>query len=158
MTERLGIMQCALHDIVRDARGPSDPPFLSTGAAGELERLVRRVADGDVVSPAVSAALVDLLRLDVDLSMVAAAFVLDPLAHVGADLGVELFNKTGTQLGTRADVGCVVAEQGIATYAVIARFADDFGTRSAVLESMRAVGQEVGRALTRRGPDRSVRP
>ena len=72
---------------------------------------MRRLRAGDVLPPGVSAGLVDLLRLNTDLSMVAAAFALDPLAHVGADLGVRLFNKTGTQDGTRADIGCVVVER-----------------------------------------------
>ena len=69
------------------------PPFLSTGAAGELERLMRGPAGETCLE--VSRRLVELLRLNTDLSMVAAAFALDPLAHVGDDLGIRLFNKTG---------------------------------------------------------------
>jgi beta-lactamase class A len=146
-TRRLGIARCALHDIVRDVRGPSDPPFLSTGAAGELERLMRRLRAGDTLPPGVSAGLVDLLRINTDLSMVAAAFALDPLAHVGADLGVRMFNKTGTQRGTRADIGCVVVGERFATYAVLARFDDSFSRRSAVLDAMRDVGRDIRTAL-----------
>jgi beta-lactamase class A len=144
MTQRLGITRCALHDVVRDARRPSDPPFLSTGAAGELERLMRRLRAGDVLSPGTCADLVDLLRLNTDLSMVAAAFALDPLAHVGVDLGVRLFNKTGTQAGTRADVGCVEAGERVATFAVIARFDDSIAIRTSALTAMRQVGEEIG--------------
>jgi beta-lactamase class A len=147
-TRRLGITRCALHDIVRDARGPSDPPFLSTGAAGELEWLMRRLLSGEAISPEVSAQLVDLLRLNTDLSMVAAAFALDPLAHSGADHGIRLWNKTGTQDGTRADVGCIAAGERVATYAVIAGFEESFAVRSAVLGAMRSVGAEVLAALT----------
>jgi beta-lactamase class A len=147
MTRRLGIVRCALHDVVRDVRGPSDPPFLSTGAAGELERLMRGLRAGDVLPPGVSAGLVDLLRLNADLSMVAAAFSHDPLAHIGDDLGIRLFNKTGTQEGTRADIGCVEANGRAATYAVVARFEDSFIRRSSVLEAMRDVGREIRIAL-----------
>jgi beta-lactamase class A len=144
MTQRLGITRSALHDFVRDSRRPSDPPFLSTGAAGELEQLMRRLRTGDVLSPGTCARLVDLLRLNTDLSMVAAAFALDPLAHVAVDLGVRLFNKTGTQAGTRADVGCVEAGERVATFAVIARFDDSIDRRSSVLTAMRQVGEEIG--------------
>ena len=69
---------------------------------------MRRLRAGDLLPPGVSAGLVDLLRLNTDLSMVAAAFALDPLAHVDVDVGVRLFNKTGTDIGTRADVACAV--------------------------------------------------
>jgi beta-lactamase class A len=144
MTQRLGIVRCALNDIVRDVRGLSDPPFLSSGAADELERLMRLLRAGEVVSPAVSAQLIDVLRLNTDLSMVAAAFSLDPLAHVGDDLGIRLFNKTGTQTGTRADVGCVEAGERVATYAVVARFDDSTEARAGVLAAMRDVGAAVG--------------
>ena len=72
--------------------------------------------------------------------MVAAAFALDPLAHVDEDIGIRLFNKTGTQRGTRADVGCLEAGEWVATYAVIGRFDDSAPARLAVLDAMRAVG------------------
>ena len=110
---------------------------------------MRRVAIGDAISEVASRGLADLLRLNTDLSMVAAAFALDPLAHAGEDLGVRLFNKTGTQIGTRADIGVIEARDGPAggssavSYAVIARFGDTAGVRRAVLDAMRAVGDEI---------------
>ena len=149
VAEQLGISSCALHDIVRDVRGPEHPPFLSTGCASELAELMRRVAIGDAISEVASRGLADLLRLNTDLSMVAAGFALDPLAHAGEDLGVRLFNKTGTQIGTRADIGVIEAPDGPAgessavSYAVIARFGDTAGVRRAVLDAMRAVGDEI---------------
>lgn len=149
--ERLGIARCRLHDIVRGERSASDPPFLSTGAASELAHLARRIRIGHAVSPVASEALVDLLRLNTDLSMVAAAFGLDPLAHVDDDLGVRLFNKTGTQRGTRADVGCVEAsvagEWRLVSYAVVARFEDSAPVRRSVLDAMRAVGEQIAGQL-----------
>lgn len=148
VTAGLGVERSALHDSVRDARGPQHPPYLSTGCAAEWADLMRGLASGSVVSPAVSRDVVGLLRLNTDLSMVASAFALDPLAHVDADLGLRLFSKTGTQTGTRADIGWVEpAGQGSGVaYAVIARFDDSMTVRRAVLDAMRAVGDRV-RAL-----------
>ena len=150
VAEQLGISSCALHDIVRDVRGPEHPPFLSTGCASELAELMRRVAIGDAISEVASRGLADLLRLNTDLSMVAAAFALDPLAHAGDDLGVRLFNKTGTQIGTRADIGVIEAPDGrrgsrarSATPSSPAS-AIHAGVRRAVLDAMRAVGDGIG--------------
>ena len=150
MTARLGVRRSALHDVVRDVRGPEHVPFLSTGCAAELARVIRQVARGEAVSSTVSAGVADLLRLDTDLSMVASAFALDPLAHVDADVGVRLFNKTGTQNGTRADIGWVEpAGQGSGVaYAVIARFDDSTVVRRAVLGAMAAVGAGLRQVIT----------
>jgi len=149
---RLGVERCRLHDKVRDARTAEHPPFLSTGSAAELADLARRIRIGRAISPVVSEALAEMLRLNADLSMVAAGLGLDPLAHVGDDLGVRLFNKTGSQVGIRADVGGVEAsaagEWRLVTYAVIARFVDSGPTRRAVLDAMRTVGERIGAAVT----------
>jgi beta-lactamase class A len=145
MTAQLGIRRSALHDVVRDVRSLEHAPFLSTGCAAELAALIRQTAHGETVSQSVSAGVVELLRLNTDLSMVASAFGLDPLAHVDADLGVRVFNKTGTQNGTRADIGWVEpAGQGSGVaYAVIARFEDSREARRSVLDGMRAVGERI---------------
>lgn len=145
------VFQAAVQGWARNSGSPSDPPFLSTGAATELADLARRIRIGHAISPVASEALVDLLRLNTDLSMVAAAFGLDPLAHVDEDLGVRLINKTGTQTGSRADVGCVEAtvagEWRLVSYAVIARFEDAAPTRRSVLDAMRAVGEQIAGQL-----------
>ena len=147
LTRRLGIASCRLHDTVRDARTADEPPFLSTGSSAELADLARRIRIGHAISPTVSEALVELLRRNTDLSMVAAAFGLDPLAHADEDIGLRLFNKTGTQTGTRADVGCVettvAGEWRVVSYAVIARFDDSPSMRRNVLGAMRAVGERI---------------
>ncbi len=147
LTRRLGIASCRLHDTVRDARTADEPPFLSTGSSAELADLARRIRIGHAISPTVSEALVELLRRNTDLSMVAAAFGLDPLAHADEDIGLRLFNKTGTQTGTRADVGCVettvAGEWRVVSYAVIARFDDSPSKRRNVLGAMRAVGERI---------------
>jgi beta-lactamase class A len=149
LTSRLGVTGCALHDMVRDVRVPGEhPPHLSTGNARELVGLAARLAVGTLVSAPVSARVRAWLAVDTDLSMVAAAFGLDPLAHATEDLGVRLWNKTGTNLGTRADVGTVTVGERSVSYAVIARWSDDDATRrAAVLAAMRAAGAAIDRRL-----------
>ena len=144
LTAALGLRDTALHDVVRDVRGPEHPPALSTGTAAELSDLFARLARGEVVSPAVSAQVLDWLAIDTDLSMVASAFGLDPLAHVDADRAIVLRHKTGTNTGVRADVGVV----GPFAYAVLAGWDDAAADRrDAVLASMAAVGRALRAAL-----------
>lgn len=145
---RLGVTAGALHDLVRDRRRVGDPPYLSTGAAGEWAALFERLAGGRLSEPAVDARVRRWLAANTDLSMVASAFSLDPLAHSDGDLGVVLVNKTGTNLGTRADVGVVTAAKGTLAYAVIARWEEDtYRTRTAILDAMRATGGALREAL-----------
>ena len=53
------------------------------------------------------------LGLGCDLSMVASAFNLDPLARTTMTRGFTLVNKTGTAAGVRADVGFVERSRGL---------------------------------------------
>ncbi|GAA2633382.1 serine hydrolase [Dactylosporangium fulvum] len=123
---RLGLRDTALHDRVRDVRTPADAPRLSSGSALELSRLMLGIHRGEYAG---AARVLGWLRNNTDLSMVAAAFDLDPLAHDG------LWNKTGTDTGVRADTGVV---DGVA-YAVVANYAGD--RTGEVLRTMRALGR-----------------
>ena len=140
-TARLGLGTIELHDYVRDHRGPSDPSRLSSGSAVDLSRLFARIGSGALGSPEVSGMLSGWLALNTDLSMVASAFDLDPLAHTGPSTGVSLINKTGTDDGVRADCGLVSRDSGQVAYAAIANWepanADE---RAAVMRDMRAIG------------------
>ncbi|GAA1898170.1 serine hydrolase [Lapillicoccus jejuensis] len=131
----LGLVDTALHDEVRGARAPDDPRTLSTGRADELVTLVRTA----VARPRVRA----WLEGGTDLSMVAGAFGLDPLAHREDDgAPYRLAHKTGTDDGVRADVGVVARPgRGGETYAVVANWAPADGDRTdEVLTAMHAVG------------------
>jgi len=144
----LGCRHSALLDRVRLERTPADPPTLSVGTAGELSEVFRRLWQGTAVSPAVSQQVLTWLAADADLSMVAAAFGLDPLAHVEPDRGVTLVNKTGTIATARVDVGVVSGPSTSLTYAVLADWAgaaDD--VRDPVLATMREVGRRLRRAV-----------
>ncbi len=116
-----------LHDRVRDERGGNDPETLSSGCAGDWAGLFAALHRGEVVSPEVSARVLRWCAGNTDLSMVASALALDPLSHQQPDLGLQLWNKTGTDSGVRADVGLVRAAGRSVAYAVICNWDDTSG-------------------------------
>ncbi|MEV6849079.1 serine hydrolase [Actinoplanes sp. NPDC051411] len=134
LAAELGLRETALLDFVRRKRTSAHPPTLSWGTAAELAAVMSGLARGTIVSPAVSARVDAWLATGVDLSMVASAFDLDPLAHADGDLR----NKTGTDDGVRADVGHI----GLFPYAVLANWDPGDGDRTAeVMSGMRAIGR-----------------
>lgn len=140
----LGLRETRLHDRVRDHRSPQDPPQLSSGSAAELSQLMFDLATGRVVGPAESTQVLGWLATSVDLSMVGSAFGLDPLAHAVADRGVSLWNKTGTNIGVRADVGLIEKNSTRCSYAVLANWdSDAVDERDAVLDFMRQAGHAI---------------
>lgn len=150
---RLGLVDTRLLDQVRGSRDPQvHAPTLSTGTARELSLLAHRVAASHAVSPSADARVAGWLAANTDLSMVASAFGLDPLAHGPDDTlgGVLLWNKTGTDDGIRADVGHVSTAAGhpAYAYAVCARWDPAAGDLTAlVLDGMRGVGDALARHL-----------
>jgi len=147
--ERLGIRGVQLHDAVRERRGPADPPRLSTASATGLVELLSGLASGQLGAPGVSARVLGWMRHSVDLSMVASAFGHDPLAHGAHPSSAELFVKTGTDDGVRADAGIVRTAERTLVYAAIANWEPASGARDAVLVSMRAIGERVQAAVER---------
>jgi beta-lactamase class A len=140
-TEELGLTRTALLDLVRDRRGPDDAPQLSVGNATELTWLFTALARGEIVDQEASERVLGWLSLGTDLSLVAGAFGLDPLAHRHADHGILLVNKTGTDAGVRSEVGVLRGPRAGVVYAVSMHFADvRLSSRLAVLEGMRSVG------------------
>jgi beta-lactamase class A len=149
LRRELGLEATTLLDIVRDERGPEHPTMLSAGSAAELSRLMIDLTAGRLVSAAVSTQLTAWLATGVDLSLVASAFGLDPLAHTSADGGYNLINKTGTDRGVRADVGAVAASGGRVAYAVIVNWEDaDPVLPGVALAGMREIGSALRRAIT----------
>jgi beta-lactamase class A len=134
-----------LHDAVRDERGPDDAPMLSSGCARDWARFFAALHRDELVSAEVSAQVRGWTAASTDLSMVASALALDPLAHREEDLGVRIWNKTGTDAGVRADVGLVRSHGRAVSYAVICAWEEAGGhaARQSVLDGMRAVGHEV---------------
>ena len=148
--EALGCARSGLHDRVRDVRTPDNPPTLSSGTARELAEVARRIhvaaGGGDVggISPNAARLVEGWLLTGVDLSMVAAPFRLDPLAH--ADGSVRLWSKTGTDAGIRADMGVAWNESDALSFAAIATWGPDEDGVDRAYERM----HETGRALASR--------
>lgn len=143
-TESLGLTRTALLDRVRDRRGPDDAPQFSVGSAAELAWLFYALSRGQIVDSVTSRRVLDWLSMNADLSMVASAFGLDPLAHRTASHGVHLINKTGTDTGVRADVGLLQGPRAGVSYAVMVEFIDtSLQERLRVLDAMRMVGHDL---------------
>jgi beta-lactamase class A len=141
LAESLGLVRTALLDCVRDHRGPDDPETLSTGSASELSRVMSQLSRNELVSPTVSEQVNAWLATSVDLSMVASAFGLDPLAHAETDRNIVIRNKTGADAGVRADVGAIGRNAGSCAYAVIANWdASGRDLHDTALSGMHAIG------------------
>jgi beta-lactamase class A len=140
-TEGLGLLRTALLDLVRDTRGPDDAPQLSVGSTAELSWLFGALARGQVVDALTSSRVLGWLSLNTDQSMVASAFGVDPLSHRGVDHGLQLVNKTGTDVGVRSEAGILRGPRRGIAYAVSVQFSDrSIAARLRVLEALRATG------------------
>lgn len=143
-SEGWGFHSSALLDRVRDDRGPQHPPTLSVGSAVELAGFMTRLGRGAVAGPGADGRVLEWLAANADLSMVASAFGLDPLAHGEVDRGISLVNKTGTLSSVRADIGLVQGPGGGIGYAVIADWQPGVGdVRDQVLATMAGIGRRI---------------
>ncbi len=143
-----GLTGFTLHDFVRDERGPQHPPTLSTGTArgyaDAFDLLHGRAQQHDPVAVQVLSWLAD----SADLSMVASAFALDPLAHSETDRGIAVINKTGTADGVRADAGLVTVAGETSTYCCLLNWAvndEADAHRDTAMALMRAIGDALRR-------------
>ncbi len=142
--EALGLTKTALLDIVRDERGPDDAPQVSVGSAAELTWLMTALSRGQIIDQATSERVLGWLSNNVDLSLVASSFGLDPLAHRAADHGIRLINKTGTDQGVRSETGLLNGPRAGVAYALTVQFADtSLATRLAVHDAMRTFGLDL---------------
>lgn len=140
----LGLAKTALLDLARAHRGPDDAPQQSVGSARELRGLVHDLVQGRCVDVGVSNRVLGWLSSGTDLSMVAAAFGLDPTAHRDSDHGLQLVNLTGTDAGVRAEVGALRGRRHGVAYAVTVDFDDvDLPTRLRALDAMHTVGLDL---------------
>ncbi len=143
-TEALGLARTALLDLARDSRGPDDAPQLSVGSAAELSWLFGALARNEIVDAVTSQRVMSWLSLGTDLSMVASAFGLDPLAHRSPDHATLLVNKTGTDVGVRSEAGALRGGRRAVSYAVTVQFDDhSLGARLRVLDAMRSAGMDI---------------
>lgn len=116
----VGFAVTRLNDRVRIERTVEHPWTLSSGSAAELASFMATLATKSVINEETSGLVLSWLSAGVDLSMVAQPFGIDPLAHAKGDRGLGLWHKTGTDAGTRADVGLLTGPHSTISYAVIA--------------------------------------
>ena len=142
--ESLGLKHTALLDIVRDIRGPDDAPQLSVGSTTELAWLFGALSRGEIVDVTTSKRVMGWLSLNNDLSMVASAFGLDPLAHREEDHALLLVNRTGSDVGIRVEAGVLRGTRAGVSYAVTITFEETaLESRLRVLGAMRTIGEEL---------------
>lgn len=141
----LGYRDTSLHDYIRNERTPDLPWTPSYGTGAELADLMRRLGAGDVISPEVSAQVLMWLAADTDTSMVAASFLVDPLAHVEPEYqDIVLRHKTGSTSFARIDIGHVEGPAGAVAYAVAANWKDHpDDLRAPVIDAMWAIGETI---------------
>ncbi|QDP96818.1 serine hydrolase [Microlunatus elymi] len=142
-TAALGYRHSGLDDVVRWPRPPGAPSRLSHGTAAELTTFVAALARNETLSAASCDTFKRWLGAGMDLSMVASAFGLDPLAHDEFDRGIWLWNKTGTISRGRADIGVVMSPERRIAYAVLANWPRGDDRRDQVLEQMRSAGNMI---------------
>ncbi|MDF2097081.1 serine hydrolase [Aquibaculum arenosum] len=142
----LGYPESRLEDCVRDDRRPDDPPTISLGRAADWADLFARLHRRQLVSPAVDSQVAQWLACNVDLSLLAAAFHLDPLAHEVGAAHLRLYNKTGSDSGVRADAGLITGQRTLA-YCAIANWHPEEDCLDGVMETMRGVGEIVRKCV-----------
>ena len=146
LIEAIGLVECqdiarrngcpsfVLHDIVRDARMPGDPPCLAEGSARDAVRLLACIDADDGPMPRVR----DWLALGVDHSMALGALGADPLAPGAAGEPAHA-HKTGSDPGVRADAGLIGAPGAALAYAVIANTDPHSPSVPRIPDAMRAI-------------------
>jgi beta-lactamase class A len=159
----LGYENTTLLDFIRDDRGDPNLPWTSSyGTGAELADVIRRLGEGDgeaaraagadtdpsVITDAVRERVLGWLAANADTSMVAAAFLLDPLAHVDREYqGMQLRHKTGAISTARIDVGHLSGPQGSIAYAVGANWdhaaEQGLDLRASVEGSMVQIGEVI---------------
>lgn len=127
----------------RDPRRPGVAETLSRTSGRAAWRYLQLLAT-ERISPRVA----DWLSFDTDLSMVASAFLADPLAHSRfEDHQPRLLNKTGTDDGIRADVGLIDDGARQVAYAAIANWDPSVDALPTVMRRMREIGEDIRRRL-----------
>jgi beta-lactamase class A len=145
----LDLSQTTIHDQIREPREPHHARVFAEGAASELSAIMNRAGRGAIVSGEVSRTVLYWLSLNADLSMVTGAWGFDPLEHSLGNQGISLSNKTGTDVGVRADVGHAAFGERSVSYAVIANWDESaVDARDAVLIAMKRFGVELRSWLT----------
>lgn len=150
LAAELGYTDTALLDYIRNGRGPGLPWTPSYGTAAELSDLMVRLGRGEILNDSVCELVGRWLAAGTDTSMVAAGFLLDPLAHDEPEYqGMELRHKTGTTSFARIDIGILNGPARNVAYAVAANWKEGASDlRAPVLRAMHQIGDSIRRLVT----------
>lgn len=131
--DHTGLRHTRILDRIREPRRPEHPPTFAVGTARELVSLV------ETADPLV----LEWLAGCTDRSMVPAAIPHDPEDSSIPEVpvaGLWVANKTGTDVGTRCDVGVVRGARQVC-YAVLTRC--EPGREFEMVQAMRTLGAQV---------------
>ncbi len=142
----LGLARTRIHDRIREPRLPVHPPAFATGTARELAGLMRSLAHGREPWQRL---LLGWMAHNTDRALVPALLPhepedRDPPVALPYAAGVWVANKTGTDAGTRADVG-VMAGTRWEGYAVLAH--GPVGREHALVRAIRQAGLAVAASV-----------
>jgi beta-lactamase class A len=132
---RLGLDRTRILDRIREPRLPEHPPTFAVGTARELAALAEAVARDPL--------MLAWMASCTDRSMVPAAIPHDPEDSSVREVpfsGLWVANKTGTDVGTRCDVGVVRGARQVC-YAVLTRC--EPGREFEMVQAMRDIGAQV---------------
>ncbi|WP_326641675.1 class A beta-lactamase-related serine hydrolase [Streptosporangium sp. NBC_01755] len=139
----LGFARTRILDRIREPRLPSHPPTFAVGTAGELARFAAGL-DG---RREWTRLLLGWMASNTDRSLVPALLPSEPedLEIPGSVPAgtVWVANKTGTDVGVRADVGVMIGAERRIGYAVLAN--GPAGGEHALVERARQAGLAIGR-------------
>lgn len=145
-----------LCDYYRDHRDDSHAPTVSRGSAGDY---VRMILDVTLALTPELEVVRGWMSTSMDMSLVGAAAGIDPLSHYHPQ-GFNCVNKTGCDVGVRADVGVITSRQGALAYAAICNWelADEPSTTASVIDDMRRLGVALVDRLGGNSPGRPEWP
>lgn len=144
-TEQLGLHNTRILDKIREPRRPTHPPTFAIGTARELAVLATMAGGPEPWA----ALLLGWMASCTDRTMVPALIPHDPEDDAVRETGelplghLWVANKTGTDAGTRCDVGIVRGSRQV-VYAVLT--ACEPGREFEMIQAMRCFGRVVGAA------------
>ncbi|GGO07712.1 serine hydrolase [Microbispora bryophytorum] len=142
----LGLTRTRIHDMIREPRLPEHPPAFASGTARELAGLMRSLAHGREPWQRL---LLGWMAHNTDRALVPALLPHEPEDRDPPEIlpyaaGVWVANKTGTDAGTRAEVG-VMAGARWEGYAVLAH--GPAGREHALVQAIRQAGLAIAETV-----------
>ncbi|GAA4099014.1 serine hydrolase [Nonomuraea soli] len=141
----LGLSTTRLLDRIREPRLPEHPPAFALGTAAELAHLAAQVTGDE----GWARLMVSWMAANTDRSLAPALVPHDPESRERPEHSqpgtVWVANKTGTDAGTRTDVGVMIGTDATVAYAVLAH--GPAGREHDLVRAVRQAGRLIARPL-----------